>query len=90
MRFGQLTYDLAHLLGGAVLLLSFVLLYQRRIGAVINAFAMLAPLEVQEKQALLEAHSLAERTAAAVTLMEVAIAETGLSAGGAPGGTSIN
>jgi len=40
MRFGQLTYDLAHLLGGAVLLLSFVLLYQRRIGAVINAFAM--------------------------------------------------
>ena len=56
----------------------------------INAFAMLAPLEVQEKQALLEAHSLAERTAAAVTLMEVAIAETGLSAGGAPSGTSIN
>ena len=40
MRFGQLTYDLSHLLGGAVLLLSFVLLYQRRIGAVINAFAM--------------------------------------------------
>ncbi len=40
MRFGQITYDLSHLLGGAVLLLSFVLLYQRRIGAVINAFAM--------------------------------------------------
>ncbi|MBR0651820.1 hydrogenase-4 component E [Roseomonas terrae] len=39
MRFGQLSYDLSHLLGGAVLLLSFVLLYQRRIGAVINAFA---------------------------------------------------
>lgn len=39
MRFGQLTYDLSHLLGGSVLLLSFVLLYQRRIGAVINAFA---------------------------------------------------
>ena len=39
MRFGQLTYDVSHLLGGAVLLLSFVLLYQRRIGAVINAFA---------------------------------------------------
>jgi len=39
VRFGQLTYDLSHLLGGAVLLLSFVLLYQRRIGAVINAFA---------------------------------------------------
>jgi hydrogenase-4 component E len=39
VRFGQLSYDLSHLLGGAVLLLSFVLLYQRRIGAVINAFA---------------------------------------------------
>ncbi len=40
MSFGQLGYDVAHLLGGGVLLLSFVLLYQRRIGAVINAFAM--------------------------------------------------
>jgi hydrogenase-4 component E len=40
MRFGQLGYDMAHLLGGGVLLMSFVLLYQRRIGAVINAFAM--------------------------------------------------
>lgn len=40
MSFGQLPYDVAHLLGGGVLLLSFVLLYQRRIGAVINAFAM--------------------------------------------------
>jgi len=40
MSFGQLGYDMAHLLGGGVLLLSFVLLYQRRIGAVINAFAM--------------------------------------------------
>ncbi|MEN9498265.1 MAG: hypothetical protein RIS83_84 [Pseudomonadota bacterium] len=39
MSFGQLPYDLAHLLGGAVLLLSFVLLYQRRMSAVINAFA---------------------------------------------------
>lgn len=39
MSFGTLSYDVAHLLGGAVLLLSFVLLYQRRIGAVINAFA---------------------------------------------------
>ncbi len=56
----------------------------------INAFAMLAPLAPQEKQALLEASSLAERTAAAVTLMEVAIAEAGISAGGAPGGSSIN
>ncbi len=40
MSFGELGYDVAHLLGGGVLLLSFVLLYQRRIGAVINAFAM--------------------------------------------------
>jgi len=40
MTFGQLPYDVAHLLGGAVLLVSFVLLYQRRVPAVINAFAM--------------------------------------------------
>jgi hydrogenase-4 component E len=39
MTFGQLPYDVAHLLGGAMLLLSFVLLYQRRVVAVINAFA---------------------------------------------------
>lgn len=39
MTFGQLPYDVAHLLGGGVLLLSFVLLYQRRIPALINAFA---------------------------------------------------
>lgn len=39
MSFGQLPYDVAHLLGGGVLLLSFLLLYQRRIGAVINTFA---------------------------------------------------
>ena len=40
MSFGQIGYDLAHLLGGGVLLMSFVLLYQRRMGAVINAFAI--------------------------------------------------
>jgi hydrogenase-4 component E len=40
MTFGQLPYDVAHLLGGGVLMLSFVLLYQRRISAVINAFAV--------------------------------------------------
>lgn len=39
MSFGQLPYDVAHLLGGAMLLFSFVLLYQRRVPAVINAFA---------------------------------------------------
>lgn len=38
--FGTPAYDVAHLLGGGVLLLSFVLLYQRHIGAVINAFAV--------------------------------------------------
>lgn len=39
MGFGQLSYDMAHLLGGGVLLFSFVLLYQRRISGVIGAFA---------------------------------------------------
>lgn len=38
--FGVLSYDVAHLLGGAVLVLSFALLYQRRVTAVINIFAM--------------------------------------------------
>jgi hydrogenase-4 component E len=38
--FGTPAYDVSHLLGGGVLLLSFVLLYQRRIGAVINGFAV--------------------------------------------------
>lgn len=56
----------------------------------INAFAMLAPLQPAEKQALLEAGDLKDRTAAAATLMEVAIAEAGLTAGSAPGGDSIN
>jgi hydrogenase-4 component E len=40
MSFGHLPYDLAHVLGGAMLLLSFMLLYQRRIAAVINALAL--------------------------------------------------
>jgi hydrogenase-4 component E len=39
MSFGTLGYDLAHLFGGGVLLMSFVLLYQQRLDAVINAFA---------------------------------------------------
>jgi hydrogenase-4 component E len=38
-RYGALSYDLAHLLGGAVLVLSFGLLYQRRIRAVVNIYA---------------------------------------------------
>lgn len=55
----------------------------------INAFAMLAPLAPAEKQALLEAESLTDRTDVAFTLMEVAVAEAGL-AGGVPGGGTIN
>ncbi|MCO6419175.1 hydrogenase-4 component E [Siccirubricoccus sp. KC 17139] len=39
MTFGQLPYDVAHLLGGCMLLLSFVLLYQRGVAAVVNIFA---------------------------------------------------
>ena len=40
MTFGQLPYDVAHLFGGGMLLLSFMLLYQRRVAAVINALAI--------------------------------------------------
>jgi hydrogenase-4 component E len=39
VTFGQLPYDVAHMLGGGMLFLSFVLLYQRRVPAVINALA---------------------------------------------------
>jgi hydrogenase-4 component E len=39
VSFGQIPYDIAHLLGGAMLLVSFVLLYQRRVPAVVNALA---------------------------------------------------
>ncbi len=38
-NFGQLNYDMAHLLEGGVLLFSFVLLYQRRLTALINTYA---------------------------------------------------
>jgi hydrogenase-4 component E len=41
-HFGVLSYDLAHLLGGAILVLSFALLYQRRIRAVVNIYAVQA------------------------------------------------
>ena len=40
MGFGDLPYDVAHMLGGAMLLISFVLLYQRRIAAVVKALAL--------------------------------------------------
>jgi hydrogenase-4 component E len=39
LAYGVLSYDVAHLLGAGVLVLSFVLLYQRRMGAVINTYA---------------------------------------------------
>ncbi|WP_043363384.1 hydrogenase-4 component E [Belnapia sp. F-4-1] len=39
MGFGQLPYDVAHLLGGGILLLSFMLLYQRRVAAVVSVLA---------------------------------------------------
>jgi len=55
----------------------------------INAFAMLAPLSPQEKQALLEARTLGERTQGATTLMQLAIAEAA-GASAAPGGGRIN
>lgn len=54
----------------------------------INAFAMLAPLSSQEKQALLEAKSLEERTRGALTLMELAVAEAAASSSG--GGAGLN
>jgi hydrogenase-4 component E len=37
---GKLAFDVAHLLAGGMLVLSFVLLYQDRITAVLNAFAL--------------------------------------------------
>jgi len=40
IAFGSLPYDMAHMLGGAMLTLSFALLYQRRISAVINIYAL--------------------------------------------------
>ncbi|MBU6498606.1 MAG: hydrogenase-4 component E [Rhodospirillales bacterium] len=42
LGFGVFDYDLAHMLGGAVLVLSFGLLYQRRVSAVITLYAMQA------------------------------------------------
>jgi hydrogenase-4 component E len=44
VAFGVFSYDLAQLLGGAVLVLSFGLLCQRRIGAMINLYALQALL----------------------------------------------
>jgi hydrogenase-4 component E len=42
IAYGAFDYDLAHLLGGAILVLSFGLLYQRRVTAVINTYAVQA------------------------------------------------
>jgi hydrogenase-4 component E len=44
IAFGTLSYDVAHLLGGAVLLLSFTLLSQRRLPALINIYAAQAAM----------------------------------------------
>ena len=38
----SLSFDIAHLLAGSMLVLSFVLLYQDRITAVLNVFALQA------------------------------------------------
>lgn len=40
MQFGQLPYDVAHLLGGAMLLCAFAMLAQRRLQAVVAALAV--------------------------------------------------
>ncbi len=42
LGYGSFNYDLGHLLGGGVLVLSFALLYQRRMAAVIGIYAMQA------------------------------------------------
>lgn len=42
LAFGWIGYDLAHLLGGVMLVLSFGLLYQRRLGGAINLYGMQA------------------------------------------------
>ncbi len=39
LGYGAFAYDAAHMLGGAMLVLSFVLLYQRRVSAVVNTYA---------------------------------------------------
>lgn len=42
LAYGVLGYDLAHLLAAAALVMSFVLLYQRRIDALVNTYAVQA------------------------------------------------
>ena len=39
---GSLAFDIAHLLAGTMLVLSFVLLYHDRVTAVLNVFALQA------------------------------------------------
>jgi Lon protease-like protein len=55
----------------------------------INSFAMLAPIEPQEKQALLEAPALEDRAAGVLAIMDLAIAASGSGFAG-PGGSSVN
>ncbi len=44
IAYGTLPYDVAHLLGGVILLLSFTLLSQRRLPALINVYALQAAM----------------------------------------------
>jgi uncharacterized protein len=55
----------------------------------INSFAMLAPIEPQEKQALLEAPGLAERGESVLAIMDLAIAAAGHGLTG-PGSGRVN
>ena len=60
MSFGTPAYDISHLLGGGVLLLSFVMLYQRRVGAgFISHIGHRAHLRtVQVRQVVAQPHAL--------------------------------
>lgn len=55
----------------------------------VNAFAMLAPLSPEEKQALLEAGSLEDRTMGVIATMDLAIAGGGAGFSG-PGNMTLN
>lgn len=68
------SYDIAHLLGGTVLLLSFALLYQRRISAVLGTFAAQAfALTLAAAWAAFTQHALELYITAAITLTFKAI-----------------
>ncbi len=56
----------------------------------VNAFAMLAPIEPQEKQALLEAPTVEARADGALAIMDLAVAAAGAGGWSGPGGPSLN